>query len=255
MKNGDYITILAPMVSELKLSGNNLIIFALIHGFTKDDNHKFNGSIDFICKWTNLSRPTVIETLSWLTRSGFINKEEQTINNVKVCFYTTNYESILEGSKEILPVVKKFNKGSKETLPNIDINNDNDKSLSTNINYSEIKAKWEELNPQLPTIRSFDNKRKNALKLLLKNNNATIEDLYKAFEIISVCSFCQGYNDKKWTATLDWLFNNTKSCFNRLFEGAYAFKQDEKELVKEIVSGNRETNPNNTIVINGQRYR
>jgi hypothetical protein len=255
MKNGDYITILAPMVSELKLSGNNLIVFALIHGFTKDGNHKFNGSIDFICKWTNLSRPTVIETLRWLTESGFLNKEEQTINNVKICLYTTNYESILEGSKETLPAVKKFNKGSKVTLPNIDINNDNDKSLSTNINYSEIKAKWEEFNPQLPTIRSFDNKRKNALKSLLKNNNATIDDLYKAFEIISVCSFCQGCNDKKWTATLDWLFNNTKSCFNRLFEGAYAFKQGEKELVKEIVSGNRETNQNNTIVINGQMYR
>lgn len=48
MKETDYITILSPMVSKLKLSGNNLIIFALIHGFSKDGEHSFNGSLEYI---------------------------------------------------------------------------------------------------------------------------------------------------------------------------------------------------------------
>lgn len=245
------------MVSELKLSGNNLIIFALIHGFSKDGVHKFTGSIDFICRWTNLSRPTVIATLKALTESGFLVKEESANNNQKVCSYTTNYEEIISGSKDSLPVVKKFNHGSKVSLPNIDIYNDNDKSLSTKYNYSEIKAKWEELNPHLPTIRGFSEKRKKALKTLLANNNATIDDLYKAFEIVSVCSFCQGTNDRKWTATIDWVLNDTKSCFNRLLEGAYAFSESEKGKVQQIVNNDQQTtqNSNEPIIINGQVYR
>jgi hypothetical protein len=259
MRQGDYILILAPMVSELKLSGNNLIIFALIYGFSKDDAHKFSGSIDYICKWTNLSRPTVIATLKTLTECGYLNKEELVVNNVKTCLYTTNYNSIIEGSKETLPVVKKFNQGGKETLLNIDIYNDNDKSLSTTNNKQntdEIKDKWEETNPNLPSIRCFNEKRKKALRTLLKNNNATIDDLYKVFEIISVCSFCQGSNDRGWTATLDWVLNDTKSCFNRLLEGAYAFNDSEKQKVQQIVSGVQvEQTQSEQIVINGVIYK
>ena len=36
MKDGDYINILAPMKSKLKLKGNALMLFALIHGYSKD---------------------------------------------------------------------------------------------------------------------------------------------------------------------------------------------------------------------------
>lgn len=130
MKDTDYITILSPMVSKLHLSGNNLIIFALIYGFSKGGENKFNGSIDYISKWTNLSKPTVIATLKMLTECGFLTKTETILNGVKFCSYVANYDEILTGSKETLPLVKKFNGGGKETLPNIDNNNDIDKSIS-----------------------------------------------------------------------------------------------------------------------------
>lgn len=144
MKNTDYITILAPMVSVLKLSGNNLIIFALIHGFTKDGIHKFEGSIDYICKWTNLSKPTVITVLKTLTESGYLIKEELIQNNVKYCKYTTNYEQLIGGGKEILPPVKKLNGGGKEILPNIDNYNSKDKSLLNDINSINNNRNWRE---------------------------------------------------------------------------------------------------------------
>ncbi len=60
IKDKDFITILAPMVTELGLSGNKLIIYALIHGFSKDGEHDFHGSINYICDWTNLSKNTVL---------------------------------------------------------------------------------------------------------------------------------------------------------------------------------------------------
>ena len=240
------------MVTELGLSGNNLIIFALIHGFTKDGIHKFEGSLDYICKWTNVSRPTAISCLKSLVECGYINKQENLFNNVKYCSYTTNYDKILGGSKEICLPVKKLKIGSKETLPNNNIDNDNNKLLST-INYNEIQKKWEELNPNLPSIRGFSEKRKKALKHLMNNNNATIEDLYKTFEIVSICSFCQGDNSHKWKATLDWLLNDTKGCFNRLLEGAFAFNEKEKQYIQKILHGEQPKQSN--LVIDGQIYR
>lgn len=125
------------------------------------------------------------------------------------------------------------------------------------INFDEIKAKWEDISPTLPSIRAFSEKRKKALQTLLKNNNATIDDLYKVFEIISVCSFCQGNNDRKWTATLDWVLNDTKSCFNRLLEGAYAFSESEKQKVQQIVNEQsfEQQQASEQIVINGVIYK
>lgn len=125
------------------------------------------------------------------------------------------------------------------------------------INFDEIKAKWEEINPTLPSIRAFSEKRKKALQTLLKNNNATIDDLYKVFEIISVCSFCQGNNDRKWTATLDWVLNDTKGCFNRLLEGAYAFSDKEKQKVQQIVNEQsfEQQQASEQKVINGVIYK
>lgn len=135
-----------------------------------------------------------------------------------------------------------------------------DKSISSkkNIDYDNVKQMWEKTNPNLQSFRGFNEKRKRALNTLLKNNNATIDDLYKAFEIIAVCDFCQGQNDRNWKATIDWILNDTNSCFNRLFEGVYAFTEYEKEKVNSIVSGeraNEDVKVNSTIIINGQIYK
>lgn len=100
MKETDYIVIQAPMVTDLKLSGNKLIVFALIHGYCKDGVHEFNGSINYICEWTNLTRNTVIATLKALVDDDLIRKHEYTANNVKLCTYT------LGGSAKIAPVVQ-----------------------------------------------------------------------------------------------------------------------------------------------------
>ena len=136
-----------------------------------------------------------------------------------------------------------------------------DKSISKKnefklCNYIEVHNKWEETNPNLPSIRCFNEKRKKALRTLLKNNNATIDDLYKVFEIIAVCDFCQGNNDRKWTATLDWVLNDTKSCFNRLLEGAYAFSESEKQRVQQIVNNEqRNIQKEDKLIVNGTIYR
>lgn len=100
------------MINELNLSGNELLTFAMIYGFSQDQESEFTGSINYVCKWLNCSRPTAIKTLKNLVEKGYIIRESQTINGIILNRYKVN----LGGSKESLLGVKKFNWGSKETL-------------------------------------------------------------------------------------------------------------------------------------------
>ena len=112
-----------------------------------------------------------------------------------------------------------------------------DKSLSKkeHIDYNAIVKCWNETNPTLSNVKMLNNKRKEQIRSLLASNNATVDDLMKAIKIISMSSFCQGKNDRNWRASFDWLIKDTKSCFSRLFEGAYAFTQDEKNKLRQYL--------------------
>ena len=112
-----------------------------------------------------------------------------------------------------------------------------DKSFSKKerIDYDAIIKCWNETNPTLSSVRMLNDDRKKQIRTLLASNNATVDDLMKAIKIISMSSFCQGKNDRNWKASFDWLIKDTKSCFSRLFEGVYAFTQDEKNKLRQYL--------------------
>ena len=130
----------------------------------------------------------------------------------------------------------KDDKGSNRTkdLPNKE---EKDKSFSKKerIDYDAIIKYWNETNPTLSSVRMLNDDRKKQIRTLLASNNATVDDLMKAIKIISMSSFCQGKNDRNWRASFDWLIKDTKSCFSRLFEGVYAFTQDEKNKLRQYL--------------------
>ena len=139
MKRNDYITIQAYMVTELGLSGNNLIIYALIHGFCKDGIHEFKGSINYICEWTNLTRNTVIAILKQLVESELLIKRTYKENNVTFCAYSL-------GSAKITPPVQNVDEGSEKIAPNNNIDNtkwkkDKEESLSKSASDVELFEK------------------------------------------------------------------------------------------------------------------
>lgn len=108
-----YIVILPWMREDLDLKGNELLVYALIHGFSQEAQGCFFGSLNYICKACGCTRPTVIDTLKKLIDRGLIRKRELFENNVKMCQY-----SAMPGvSKEILLPVKNLYGGSKEILP------------------------------------------------------------------------------------------------------------------------------------------
>jgi hypothetical protein len=79
----NYTTIQGWMVSDLKLKGNNLIIYAIIYGFTQDENTMFTGSLNYLSTWTNSTKRGVMNNLKNLEEKGLIVKKENFLNGVK----------------------------------------------------------------------------------------------------------------------------------------------------------------------------
>lgn len=100
MKRNDYINVQAPMISDLNLSGKNeLLIFALIHGYTKDGKSTCRVSLKNMSEWLKTSRSAVVRTLNDLEDAGYINRHEYYEGKVKCVEYTTNYEDLLRRSE------------------------------------------------------------------------------------------------------------------------------------------------------------
>lgn len=105
-----YIVILPWMREDLDLKGNELLVYALIHGFSQEEQGCFFGSLEYISKACGCGRNTTIRTLKSLQDQGLLHKREYTENNVKVCQYT----AVVGGSAKMGLPVPKWDGGSTE---------------------------------------------------------------------------------------------------------------------------------------------
>ncbi len=121
IKDENFYQIQGWMLNRLNLKGIDLQIFAIIYGFSQDDETEFTGSIGYLSEFTGTSRPTVIKSLKKLCENQYIMKKENKINGVCFNTYKTlqGVKNFNWGSKETLLG------GSKETLPNNNILNNN----------------------------------------------------------------------------------------------------------------------------------
>jgi len=104
MKSENFVVIQGWMCNELELKGNELLVFALIYGFSQDGVSKFHGTRQYIADTFNISRPTVDKALQGLVEKKYICKEGFD-DFVNPNIYWVN-----------LDLVKKLYTGCKETL-------------------------------------------------------------------------------------------------------------------------------------------
>lgn len=96
VKRENFITIQGFMLTDLKLKGNELLIYACIYGFSQAENQVFNGSLQYLADWTNSTKQGVIKCLKSLEEKQFIVKKENFINGVKFCeYYATKFNTSL----------------------------------------------------------------------------------------------------------------------------------------------------------------
>ena len=91
--SNNYLTVQGWMIQDLKLSGNSLLVFALIFGFCQNDKGIFYGSQQYIADWLNCSKITVFRILEELLNKGLIQKRKSAnamTNEYRINTYNVN---------------------------------------------------------------------------------------------------------------------------------------------------------------------
>ena len=213
VKNENYLVIQGWMITELKLKGNELLIYAIIYGFSQNNQH-FTGSHRYLADWCNSTRQGIMKNIESLIKKNLLEKKEIFINNVKFCRYRT-----LDINVEYLQDVNKVDRDGKQSLHN---NKENtiDNNLLDNIDFLLFMEKWNELanKCELSIIKSFTEKRKEKLSELLEKY--TQEEILETMFKIKDINFLLGRTDKSnWKISFDDFLNEEK--FIKILEGAY----------------------------------
>lgn len=128
MINENYITIQGWMINNLKLKGNELMLYAIIYGFSQDGKTEYYGSQRYISNALKISLPTVNSLIKKLL-------SKKLIINTSESHYIATVKETLTPQKEPLKKLKQSVKetltiGVKETLTNN--NNTNNKNNNKN---------------------------------------------------------------------------------------------------------------------------
>ena len=205
IKKESFFTVQAFMVNELKLKGNELLIYAIIFGFSQAENQFFTGSLNYLASWCGISSKTTVKTiLNNLIDKGLLEKEDIYKNGVKYCKYKalTEIKSISipadEDKKNCKGISKidtgyinncyggisKIGMGISKIVPNnIDIHIDN--KIENIIEHNDddlMKIKqWFEENKI-----DFSKKHQDKVLKLLKNNSLTfiLSTFQEQFDIL-----------------------------------------------------------------------
>lgn len=127
VKDNNYFVVHGWMRNLLDLRGNALDIYAIIYGFSQTDHQEFTASINYLCEWLGVSRPTIINNLKDLVDRGLLTKESEDINGVTYCRYRAVIPEEGGSKKTLLPQSKNFTGGSQKTLLNKESNKEQDK--------------------------------------------------------------------------------------------------------------------------------
>ncbi len=88
IKDTNYFVIHGWMLNTLGLSGNELMAYAIIYGFSQDETSEFSGSRSYLANFMNVSLRTVDNVLASLQEKGLIAKKTSVISGVTVNSYT-----------------------------------------------------------------------------------------------------------------------------------------------------------------------
>ena len=133
-KISDYFIVEQFMAEELGLKNNELLIYAIIFGFSRIENQTYRGGISYLMKWTGITKKSVITCLNSLVDKGYIVKQDYIKDGIRHCEYHTTY---IIGVKTT-PSVKSTPSEEITPQPNY-INNNIYNYNSSNNNIEEIK--------------------------------------------------------------------------------------------------------------------
>lgn len=188
LKDDNNIQIYGWMTTKLKLKGNELLIYAVIYSFSRNDNGNgvFNASIAYLCEWTNSSRQSIIDCLNSLLNKKFIIKIEDNSRKKKPNVYKINENIFDKTCKESLQEhVKKVDKTCKESLHNNNIDNNIDNNIN-NIVVDIVKKKIKAADKKQEKLDRYRDKDFKEVSYAFSNNIHPINGMIEADMLISL---------------------------------------------------------------------
>ena len=203
LKDDNNIQIYGWMTTKLKLKGNELLIYAVIYSFSRNDNGNgvFNASTAYLCEWTNSSRQSIIDCLNSLLNKKFIIKIEDNSRKKKPNVYKINEnifdktckESLQEHVKKVDKTckeslqehVKKVDKTCKESLHNNNIDNNIDNNIN-NIVVDIVKKKIKAADKKQEKLDRYRDKDFKEVSYAFSNNIHPINGMIEADMLISL---------------------------------------------------------------------
>lgn len=236
-----YVVIQSWMCTELELKGIDLLVYALIYGFSQDGESCYRGSRAYISKCFNISISSVDYSLKNLVNKGLIEKIPTDVNGLKF----NCYRILLGGSKNCLGVakiapdnnsinnltIKTVNKtdiktleDSKEDIKDKRNNTGNIEgflgSISSTKHQKDVErvdkflTQYRELS--LPEVRVINDSRKKAILHIL--NTFSEEEVSTVLNNFSKSDFLLG-KCSSFKANIDWILK--ESNFIKILEGNY----------------------------------
>lgn len=180
-----FIIVRDWMIGELGLSGFDLLIYALIQGYSQANAGSYHGSFEETAGWVGCTRRTAISSLRHLSEIGLIESVNYTDENGwKRVAYTAN-----EGGSEKISLVKKFHQTSEKISPETseifskppyinsiskDINNTNPNACAREEEDDKVEGKQRHRNTELiPIEQRVENAQRE-----LREDIARYADLY-----------------------------------------------------------------------------
>lgn len=236
MKNINYITIQGWMINELSLSGNEVICYAIIYGFSQDGQSEFGGSLSYIAESLGITKENARKVVSRLVEGGFIIKRDiEVTKGIKVCKYKVNTDMIPE-----LTAASKQSRGGTKTTPDNNIDNNRkeeiDKSISKKEMAQELINLWNNETKDFPKVRKASPDIINSIDKMLKRGYS-YEDMKKAVILCnSLSDFYKGKErGKTWKATFQWLIHNTNDNFDKIVNGALHTSQEQQRIYQSVM--------------------
>lgn len=224
IEDNNYFQVSGFMVNKLGLKGISLMVYAIIYGFSQDGESYFNGSRQYLCDFTNSTKPTIDKALDELVSKKYIIKKAEILNNITFNRYKVNLNVVnFTTSKETLPPSKEtLSGGGKETLPN----NNNLDNKEYNNNLKEIQKKTDAeliydyyLQKKIRNHRELTPKMISAIKKSIKENDLTLQQVFQAIDRYSqVVNDTRYFFDTRWT--IEEFFSRRKGIVDFLDEGS-----------------------------------
>lgn len=230
VKDENYYTIHGWMINRLGLKGIQLSLYAIIYGFSQDGENEYRGRTQYLCDFTGgTSKPTVLKALQDLVDKGYLKKRDEVINGVRFVRYKAVRPADVDGGKDFLPPVKKFDQGGNDFLPtpgkkilpptlhnnntDIDIERENEALTACEI----IVALYTATCPSLRPVEIITEERKEGARKLRAIFG--MERIKRGFEMAEASSFLKGKNERNWCASFDWFCNPSNMA--KVLEGNF----------------------------------